>query len=237
MSRSNAGKKRGAQPRQSPGGGGGKRWPYFVGGLLLGLLLAGGIYLLQILPTAMELRDRGIAAGGNCKDDGKAKEPAATALPAGEKPVKFDFYTMLPKQEVVAPVAGRKTTTAVPVPTPSAPAPAIAPAPPVAAAPAQPAATAPLPPPAAARPAAPAAEKSAGFALQAGSFATRAEADRRRGELVLSGLSVNVAQAKTAAGETRFRVMVGPFASEAAMKKAQQQLAGMKVDTLPVRSK
>lgn len=214
----NTGKKRGAQPRQSSGGGG-KRWPFFVGGLLLGLLLSAGVYLLKILPTALELRDRAKAAEVACADtDGKkaaARNGEANGKAAGEKPVTFEFYSMLPKQEVVAPVNGDKTTTATPVPVPMA-----------------------VPPSPGADIGKAQGKPVAGgerYQLQAGSFRTRPEADRRRAELVLSGLGVSIQDVTTGKGETWYRVMVGPFGSEADMQKARQQLAGMKIDSLPVR--
>lgn len=219
----NGGKARGAQPRQS-GGGGAKRWPFFVGGLLLGLLLAFGVYLLKILPTAMELRERAEAKEVACAEAAEtAKEKAAAKAagkngekPASDKPVTFEFYTMLPKQEVVAPVSGNKTTVATPPPAPIPTANSTANAKPVAATPAA---------------------NAGRYLLQAGSFRTRAEADQRRAQLLLSGQSVNVQDVKIASGETWYRVMVGPFADETAMKKARQQLTAMKVDTLPVRQK
>lgn len=217
----NGGKSRGAQPRQT-GGGGGKRWPYFVGGLLTGLLLAFGVYLLKILPTALELRERALAqeqaAEGKDNDQAAAKPAAGKDGKAdGEKPIKFDFYTLLPQQEVVAPVNGNKTTVATPTPIPAATKPATTP---------DAAAAAPA--------AAPGGEK---FLLQAGSFRTRGEADRRRAELLLSGHTVNVQDVKIGSGETWFRVMVGPFGDDSTMQKARQQLAAMKVDTLPIRLK
>lgn len=252
MSRS-VGKKRGAQPRTSSGASGNKRWPVFVAGIVTGLALAGGVYLLQILPTAMELRERDLASrAGNPAAD-SAKKPATTDDAADKKPVTFDFYNMLPSQKVVAPAPGRDAAAPAPVPVAIAPtvtgtttANTITPAvlPPANQPPARPA-----PPPAAevhtttvpaATPPAterPAETKAQRFSLQAGSFATRAEADRRRGELVLSGHDASVMQASTDKGDTRFRVMIGPFADEAAMQKARQQLAGMKIDSLPVRTK
>lgn len=219
MSRNAGNKKRGAQPRGSSGGGGSKHWPFFVGGLLLGLLLAGGVYLLEILPTAMELRERAKAEQAACADAPAAakkgdKAADAKGAKADGEPVKFQFYTMLPQQEVVAPVAGDKTTVATPPPLPPEDKPAAA-----------------ADKPAAEKPAAGAAR----FQLQAGSFRTRQEADRRRAELVLSGLSVSVQNVKTGSGEEWFRVMVGPFGSEADMQKARQQLSALKVDTLPIR--
>lgn len=214
MARNN-GKSRGAQPRQS-GSGGGKRWPIFVAGLFTGLVLAGGVYLLQILPTAMELRERALAQEKELASQAAGKPVAAAgkeARPDSEKPIKFDFYTLLPQQEVVAPVNGNKTTVATPPP---------------------------IPPGATGKPPAATAAASSGggrFLLQAGSFRTRAEADRRRAELVLGGHAVSVQDVKLGNGETWFRVMVGPFADEPAMQSARQQLAGLKVETLPIRLK
>ncbi|MFZ5724486.1 MAG: SPOR domain-containing protein [Pseudomonadota bacterium] len=219
----NGGKSRGAQPRSSSGGGSG-RGLFFAGGLLLGLLLAFGVYLLQILPTALELRERAKAHAAACEEAAaKTDKPKGDAAKPGAdngEPVKFEFYTMLPKQQVVAPVTGNKTTVATPPPTPTAEEKAAA-KPPASA----PATTTPAP--------------AAGgkYLLQAGSFRTRDEADRRRAQLLLSGLPVSVQGAKLANGETWHRVMVGPFTDEAAMLKAQKQLAAMKVDTLPVRPK
>lgn len=221
----NGGKARGAQPRQS--GSGGKRWPFFVGGLLLGLLLAFGVYLLKILPTAMELRDRAEAKEVACAEAAEsAKEKAAAKAagkngdkPAADKPVTFEFYTMLPKQAVVAPVSGNKTTVATPPPAPIPTATGNG--------------TTTTAKPAASTPA----TNAGRYLLQAGSFRTRAEADQRRAQLLLSGQSVNVQDVKIASGETWYRVMVGPFADESAMKKARQQLTAMKVESLPVRQK
>lgn len=234
----NGGKSRGAQPRQSSGSGGSGRLPFFFGGLLLGLLLAFGGYLLKILPTAMQLRERDKAHEAACAaaaeekgkpaavDNGKGAKPGekpANGKNGDDKPVTFEFYTMLPQQEVVAPVTGNKTTVATPQPAPSADKSA------------KPAAST---TPAATATTTPAASPAAGkYMLQAGSFRTREEADRRRASLVLSGLNVSIQDVKVASGETWFRVMVGPFADESSMQKGRQQLAALKVDTLPIRLK
>ncbi len=223
MSR-NASKKRGAQPRQSSGGHSGKSWVFFVGGLSLGLLLAAGVYLLKILPTAMELRDRASAAEVACADtDGKKPSDngsnvtdKANSKTGSEKPVTFEFYSMLPKQEVIAPAIGDKTTTATPPPLPTSNGKL------------QDAKT---------QKTGASGTDDGRFVLQAGSFRTRAEADRRRAELVLSGHNVAVQDVTTSKGDSWFRVMVGPFGNETDMQKARQQLTDMKVDTLPVRLK
>lgn len=253
----NVGKKRGAQPRPAAGGNtaGKKSLIAFIGGTLFGLALAGGVYLLDLLPTSMELRAHEQARTGDAHPDNI--EPVAQDNAASEKkPVTFQFYDMLTKQETAVPVAGKETSrpagTPPPVPpvvvAPAASNPAASPA--ASVPPATPVTPAVSPPPtvtaatpAAAPSVAPAvipvqpSATSSRFALQAGSFATRAEADRRRGELLLSGHNVNVQQATTEKGDIRFRVMVGPFDNEASLKKAQQQLAGMKVDTFAVKTK
>lgn len=208
---------RGAAPRN--GSGGGKRWPLFVGGLALGLLLSGGVYLAGILPTAMELRERAqaadaeraaVAAGEAKPQKGTGKTADAARLDGDKKPVTFEFYSILPQQEVVAPVNGNKTTVA----------PATIPAPVAGAA------TTPK-----------AAVGKDRYQLQAGSFRTRAEADRRRAELVLSGHNVSIQDVTSGTGDRWFRVMVGPFAGEDAMQQARQQLAAGRIETLPIRLK
>ncbi len=220
----NGSKARGAQPRSS--GGGGRRWPFFLGGLVLGALLPLLVYLFKILPTVNELKARAeqqqevacAAADTAQKSKEKATGKTTDKPIATDKPVTFEFYTMLPKQEVVAPLPGNKTTVATPPPAPTGntASPVTKPAAPVATSPAT----------------------SAGrYLLQAGSFRTRNEADQRRASLLLSGLSVNVQDVKLSNGEIWYRVMVGPFSDEPAMLKARQQLAAMKVETLPLRQK
>lgn len=216
-------RKRGAQTRQNTRGG--KPWPYFLGGLLLGLLIAGGAYLLHILPSAMALNEKTKALENASTTTGtdKSRTPKNTKAPGadaekstGEKPLRFDFYTLLPQQEVVAPVTGNRTTTATPLPQPTT-----------------------LDKPSSDKPAG---DKSAPtgqvrFLLQAGSFRTRTEADRRRAELLLAGHNVNVQSVIAGNNENWFRVMVGPFDNEANMQQSRQQLAADKIETLPIRLK
>lgn len=199
------GKKRGAQPRTG-GGGGGKPVAWLVAGLLAGWLTAFGVYLLKILPTALEIEQRNAA----CKETPDSDKPAVAGK-AGEQPLRFDFYTLLPQQEVVAPAPATRTTTATPPrPAPEATSGGTTTA---------------------------AADQPRRYLLQAGSFRTRAEADRRRGELTLSGYDVQVQEGTTGNGERWFRVMVGPYGSEGEMQKAREELAAARIDTLPIRQK
>lgn len=219
----NDNRKRGAAPR-GQNRAAAPRWPFFAGGLAAGIVAAGAVYLAGILPTAMELRARDaerqtdcVAAGDPAKPASATPGPEGAGKPAGgnaKKPMTFEFYSILPQQEVVAPVTGnRKTFAPAVVPTPPKPAPGDLPA----------------------------QDSAAGdagrYQLQAGSFRTQAEADRRRAELVLSGHHVSIQPVSASNGEQWFRVMVGPFKGEEAMQQARQQLSANRIDTLPIRMK
>ena len=90
------------------------------------------------------------------------------------------------------------------------------------------------PAPAAVAPATPKPEapKPAGLAMQAGAFSQHADADRRRGEILLLGYDARVETVKTADGQTRYRVSVGPFADPAALANARRALRDVGIDTL-----
>lgn len=75
------------------------------------------------------------------------------------------------------------------------------------------------------------------FLLQAGSFGTAKDADRRRAQLTLQGYDVRIQQVKLDGGQRWHRVMVGPFDNVNAMHRAQDKLASAGIDTLPIRKK
>lgn len=216
----NDNRKRGAAPRSNPRNTT-KRWPFFAGGLATGILAAGGVYLANILPTAMELREKDAQRQAECAPTGQSptgmtprKPGQDPATPNAKKPVTFEFYSILPQQEVVAPVTGNRTTVA----------PAAKPEPSTSAS-------------AETSGQEPVSRNTGRYQLQAGSFRTQAEADRRRAELVLSGYSVSIQPVNAGNGEHWFRVMVGPFSGEDAMQQARQQLSANRIDTLPIRMK
>jgi len=72
------------------------------------------------------------------------------------------------------------------------------------------------------------------YVLQAGSFRSEKDADRRRGELVLLGLEANV-DATDGENGRWFRVYIGPFESRSAMAKARSLTAQQSIDTLVLR--
>ncbi|WP_439102908.1 SPOR domain-containing protein [Congregibacter sp.] len=72
------------------------------------------------------------------------------------------------------------------------------------------------------------------FLLQAGSFRQAADADRRRGELLLLGLNPSVEDTQGDTGRW-FRVVLGPFESRSAMAKARSLTAQQDIDTLLIQ--
>ncbi|MDQ8038079.1 MAG: SPOR domain-containing protein [Pedobacter sp.] len=69
-----------------------------------------------------------------------------------------------------------------------------------------------------------------GYVLQAGSFKSEAEADKRRASILMLGLPVKVQ--KVPGNETWYRVLVGPFADKKAAQDARNTLKGSGVEAL-----
>lgn len=69
------------------------------------------------------------------------------------------------------------------------------------------------------------------YLLQAGSFRLQKDADRRRGELALLGLTATIEETRGENG-LWFRVYVGPFESRSAMARARSITAQQSIDTL-----
>ncbi len=69
------------------------------------------------------------------------------------------------------------------------------------------------------------------YLLQAGAFRQRDDAERRRAELVLLGLTPKLEEISNANGRW-FRVYVGPFDSHESMNKARGLMANQNIDTV-----
>ena len=69
------------------------------------------------------------------------------------------------------------------------------------------------------------------FFLQAGSFRQQADAERRRAELVLLGLTPKLEEATNDSGRW-FRVYLGPFDSHESLTKARGLLANQNIETV-----
>lgn len=222
-------------------------WLWLVSGIVIGTLVSFLVYLATLTPPPQQQA----AASAGAAEVEAEQETAAPAEPAKKKRTaaapetkpRFDYYDLLRHTEngdaaarAAAPAGETAAVPAQPVEVPEprkppetvATAPAAAPAttPPVAAAAATPITTA---PPATPKPEAP---KPAGLAMQAGAFSQHADADRRRGEILLLGYDARVETVKTADGQTRYRVTVGPFADPAALANARRALRDVGIDTL-----
>lgn len=166
---------------------------WLVLGLLAGLFVAFLWHLWELRKeparpvTTASADARPPAAGA----DAGANPPGATDGKAAEP--RFEFYTLLPNQEVMP---GSKPA-----------------------------------------PAQPAARDTDGpfFLLQAGSFKSEAEADKRRAAILMLGLPVKVVKVPVKPGETWFRVMVGPFKGKDAATSARASLKGSGVDAMVVK--
>lgn len=75
------------------------------------------------------------------------------------------------------------------------------------------------------------------YLLQAGSFRTADDADRRRAELILQGYDVQIQAVELDSGSNWHRVMVGPFDNKNTLHRAQDQLARRGIETLPIKQK
>ncbi len=74
------------------------------------------------------------------------------------------------------------------------------------------------------------------YQLQAGSFNTPRDADERRAELLLLGLTAFI-ETKPIKGVTWHRVMIGPFDSDTGLNRAQSLLAANNFESIPISNK
>lgn len=72
------------------------------------------------------------------------------------------------------------------------------------------------------------------YMLQAGSFSTNKDADRRRGELALHGIESHIGRAKVN-GRQYFRVYIGPIDELQELNITRSRLRAAKIDVLRIR--
>jgi cell division protein FtsN len=179
-----------------------------------------------------------VASAGD-EDNVAADAPAAKGSHATDKPkpTQYDFYTMLPGDEVamsdaelaatareeaerqartqsvaaVTPAAAATPATADPLATTSSPA-------------GPPGATA------------PAAAADAPYILQAGAFGASGVADATKARVALLGLSARVESAAIN-GRTVYRVRMGPYATASELAEAKRKLANGGLPALAIKAK
>jgi len=74
------------------------------------------------------------------------------------------------------------------------------------------------------------------YLLQAGSFRSKDDADRLRGELILQGLEAFTKEVEQTSGIWH-RVMVGPFDSKLQLNRTRTKLAAADIETIQLRVK
>lgn len=74
------------------------------------------------------------------------------------------------------------------------------------------------------------------YHLQAGSFNAPRDADERRAELLMLGLTAFI-ETKPIKGVTWHRVMIGPFESDTNLNRAQSLLAANNFESIPISTK
>lgn len=176
-------------------------WVWLVAGLSMGLIVAVFVYIgrpAQPMPLAEEAAKR-VAA----------KSRPVIAAQAREEP-RFDFYTLLEKEQAIVPTPG-------PAPGPVAPTPARAAMPDKRDAPSPFSTPGP--------PAAPRSSVTATrYLIVVGSFADQGNAEAHKAKLALNGIEASIEKVTGQDRKTWHRVRIGPEAGLARAQTVQAQL-------------
>lgn len=169
-------------------------WVWLLAGVIVGLAVAAALYL--------QGADRmGQDPGWLTRDEGPAAAPVPQPLEeapaAPSEPSRFQFYELLPKDEVRIPEAEPPPSrTVAPAPAPTAtPEPEPRPEP----------------------------EAAARVMLQTGSFQQYEQADQMKARLALMGLQASIREVRVG-GQTFHRVYLGPFDNEAVADRWTERL-------------
>ena len=192
-------------------GGGTPGWMLALGGVLVGLVIAGGWYVYRggeverLLPRP----------NPDARAPAQPEEPVAQDAPAPEprKP-KYDFYDVLRENEAVFPDAELNAQ---------------------AAAEAEAAGTTPGTEPVEPADAAPEAASGPRYLIQAGAFRTLSDADAVKARIALTGEIARVESAEIDGG-TIYRVRLGPYPNAGALAAAKQALASHGIDAVAIRA-
>src|SRR5690606_8570728 len=90
--------------------------------------------------------------------------------------------------------------------------------------------------PAAPKPAAPAAADGSRYILQAGSFASNADAEALKARIAMLGLVARVEQAEID-GRAMYRVRMGPYGTASELAEAKQKLGNGGLEALAIRAR
>jgi cell division protein FtsN len=197
-------------------------WVWLVAGLSMGLVVACIVYIGR--PT--EPMPMAPAGGAGGDGGGRTKVKTKVEIPPVEEP-RFDFYTLLEKEQVVVPGESR------PRPPPRNPARPVAPPSPAAPVPnagvaiVAPSTTTPAP---TATPSGP-----TRYLVLAGSFKDSDNAEAHRAKLALVGIEARIETVSTQDGVTLHRVRIGPANSLEQAESIASRLKGQGFDSRVVK--
>jgi cell division protein FtsN len=245
--------RRGKSQARRNGGNSNPPWVWLGAGLVLGVVLIVGVPKLMrgnaddgFFRPKPNPDARPVANTSAEDDDAIVPEDAqpAAAQTAKPKPTTYDFYTLLPSNEVAlsdaelaateraeaahAQAAGDAATPA------DAAKPADAPTP--VAANAQQPATVATPAAAIATAAAKPKDDGAHYLLQAGAFQASGDAEAVKAKIALLGLSARVESAQIA-DKTVFRVRMGPYGSASELADAKRRLGSGGLPALAIKAR
>lgn len=207
-----------SNPPAGPSKGGAPGWLWLLTGIILGF---GAAFLLHLWKSRdleatakMAVTPAPVA---DCKAAGNAATPSSAAPTSDEQAPHFDFYNILPNQKALpAPQAAASANKPVTPPPPASNNAAV---------------------PASSEPkkTAPSTAPGTEYLLQSGAFKSRPEADRRRAEIILLNLPAKIQVVHVKDDQTWYRVVVGPFFSNAAVSEARHSLNEKHIQSIPMK--
>jgi cell division protein FtsN len=176
-------------------------WVWMFAGVVVGLAVAAALYLQGADRMG---QDPGWLTRSEERPAAPPPKPAAAPADAASERSRFQFYELLPRDEVRIPAAAAP-------PPPRTPVPAAAPA----------AALVPAPGPTAEQQPRP--ETASRVMLQTGSFRQFQQADEMKARLAMMGLQASIREVRVD-GQTFHRVYLGPFDNEAVADRWAERL-------------
>lgn len=213
-------------PKKRAKSGGPPGWVWMICGLCIGLTVAAVFYIFarpggDLAREQIEIATPEKARSSSSSTQAKAASDDSAEPEAEEKEPRFSFYEMLPNYEVVIPEeeypekksrsssSSHSSNTAVEVEQPAS----------------KP------------QPTTPKVDEPGRYIIQAGSFSTPADAERRKAELGLLGLAARTVEVDLPSGKTVYRVQSNTINSSNQLNSMLKRLRENRIDTLVMRAK
>ena len=182
-------------------------WAWMGGGLVIGLFVAGLVYLNEHTPKKNQQLLTNAVKRTLQDAQNKAQEEKTNS---DNKRPRFDFYTILPELEVAIPDQELTSTNKKTHKTDQATSNTVT--------------TSPV-------------EAKGSFTLQAGSFRQREQADSLKAKLALQGVIADIQTVTINDGDTWHRVRIGPSHDLTELNRTRKRLSAIGVATIVVRNK